>query len=130
VFGSPDPSTEVFRDIELDGDFVPGGEIEVTLEVTQAYPVPLAISCRYENTDITEDQERVAFNERTKSVYEGVLQANPGHEPGDEVGERTIRFTFSESELGDYFIACFTVASPENGIGQGFPIATEDIDPD
>ena len=122
--------TEVFRDFELesieeiDGEFPVNALIQTQVTVNQGYPVPIAISCRYENVDITDDQRKVAFNERTISVFEITLPANPGHEPGDvdEVEDQVFDFEFRVSEPGDYFIACFTVAAPENGIGRGFTI--------
>jgi hypothetical protein len=124
AFSSDFTGTEVFRDLHLESDFLTGSPIAVELEVSVSYPVPLAISCRYEDTDITDDQRAVAFNERTTSVFETALQAQPAGEPSqDKVGDtETFSFEFSVPEPGDYFIACFTVASPENGIGQGFTI--------
>jgi hypothetical protein len=131
AFSANFDGTEVFRKFALDspdvvnGEFPPGSPIEVSLTVNQGYPVPVAVSCRYENVDITDDERKVAFNERTTSVFETVLPANlDGHEPGDvdDVPDQEFNFEFSVDEPGDYFIACFTVASPENGIGRGFTI--------
>ncbi len=130
AFSSDFDGTEVFRDFSLDspdlvdGDFPAGSPIEVSLTVNQAYPVPVAISCRYEDVDITDDQRKVAFNERATSVFETVLPANPGHEPGDDedVPDQDFDFEFTVSQPGDYFIACFTVAAPENGTGRGFTV--------
>jgi hypothetical protein len=128
VFSAEFDGTEVFRDFELageetdDGFFLTGSQVEVTLTVNQGYPVPLAVSCRYENVDITDDERRVAFSERTLSVFETVLPGNPGHEPGDDesLEDQVFEFEFMAPEPGDYFIACFVVAAPENGIGRGF----------
>jgi hypothetical protein len=124
AFSSDFTGTEVFRGLHLDSDFRAGSPIAVELTVSVNYPVPLAISCRYEDTHITDDQRAVAFNERTTSVFETVLPAQPGEEPSQHnPGEtRTFNFQFSVPKPGDYFVACFTVASPENGIGQGFTI--------
>ena len=122
----------MFREFQLGGDtkagsFRAGSPIEVTLTVNQAYPVPIAVSCRYENVDITDDKRRLAFNERTLSVFETVLAANPGHEPGEDedVEDQIFEFEFVAPKPGDYFIACFVVAAPENGIGLGFSTVDE-----
>ena len=128
VFTAEFKGTEVFREFELasdqmdDGSFLAGTPIEMRLRVNQAYPVPVGISCRYENVEITDDQRQVAFNERALPVFETVLEANPGHEPGDDDGvpDQTFEFEFAAPEAGDYFIACFVVSAPENGIGRGF----------
>ncbi len=120
----------MFREFKLDspdiidGEFPAGSPIEVSLAMTQTYPVPIAISCRYENVDITDDERKVAFNERTTSVFETTLPANPGYDPGDyeDVQSQKFNFDFSVDEPGDYFIACFVVSAPENGIGRGFTI--------
>jgi hypothetical protein len=133
VFSAGDVGTEVFREFQLTGEktaggyFPAGSEIAVTLTVNQAYPVPIAVSCRYENVDITDDERRVAFNERTSSVFETVLPGNPGHEPGEHEGvqDEVFEFAFEAPEPGDYFIACFVVAAPENGIGRGFTTVEE-----
>lgn len=122
--------TELFREFELSGDetpegyFVAGGAIQVALTVNPSYPVAVAVSCRYENVDITDDQRRVAFNERTLSVFETVLPANPDSVPADDAGvpDETFEFEFEAPGPGDYFIACFAVAAPENGIGRGFTV--------
>ena len=130
VFSSDFEGTEVFREFTLDsdeaiaGEFPVGATMEVTLTVNQAYPVPVAVSCRYENVDITDDERHVAFHERALSVFETVLEANPGHHPGDDedIEDETFEFGFAAPEPGDYFIACFVVSAPENGIGRGFTI--------
>ena len=128
-FRSEFDGTEVFREFALDsdsmlgGEFITGSPIEVTLTVNQAYPVPIAISCRYEDVDITDDERQVAFNERALAVFETVLEANPGHHPREtEIDVRVTEFAFVVREPGDYFVACFTVAAPENGIGRGFTV--------
>lgn len=128
IFSAEFEGTEVFRQFALDspnlvdGYFPVGTPIEVTFKVNQAYPVPLGITCRYENVDITDDQRQVAFNERAIPVFETVLEANPGNDPGDdeEIPDQTFEFEFPAPEVGDYFIACFVIAAPENGIGRGF----------
>ena len=127
VFSAEFEGTEVFREMEMEGDLVAGTPIQVTVTMTQPYPVPLAVSCRYENTDITEEQRKVAFNERALPVYETVLQPRPGQAPGDDPDEmEEVRrgFELIVPEPGDYFLACFSVAAPENGIGRRFTIET------
>lgn len=132
-FSATFEGTEVFRefalgsDDEVNGEFPSGSEVDVAVTLRQAYPVPLRISCGYENVDITDDERKVAFNERAITVFETTLPANPEYDPPDyeDVEDQVFNFSFSEPEAGDYFIACFTVAAPENGIGRGFTI----IDP-
>ena len=129
VFSSAFDGTEIFREFALDsdsivdGEFIAGRPIEVTLRVSPVYPVPVAVSCRYEDVNITDDQRQVSFNERATSVFEVVLAENQDDRPGDTGAEvLTYEFEFDAPQPGDYFIACFTVAAPENGIGRGFTV--------
>ena len=124
VFSAGFEGTEVFRDLELDGEFRAGSAVTATVTVTQPYAAPLAVSCRYENRDITDDQRKVAFSERALPVFDAVLEAHTGPRPDDRenLAVETMSFEFTVSEPGDYFIACFTVAAPENGIGQRFTV--------
>jgi hypothetical protein len=125
VFIADFEGTEVFRDIEIEGDFVAGSPISVALTVRQPYPVPVAISCRFENADISDDQRRVVFAERSLSVFETILEPNPGPGLGDEdvdPEDMEQRFEFTVDEPGEYFLACFTLAALENGIGQRFTV--------
>jgi hypothetical protein len=125
VFSAEFEGTEVFRDLELEGDFVAGSPISATVTLRQPYPVPLAVSCRFEDRDISHEQRRVAFAERALAVYETVLEPDADHHLGDEDREPVDmehRFEFTVAEPGNYFIACFTFAAPENGIGERFTI--------
>jgi len=124
VFSADFEGTEVFRDLELAGEFTAGSPVTVTVTLTQAYPVPVALYCGYEDVDISDDERQVAFSERAQPVYEAVLGANPGDPAGEDKGAEAeaLRFDFTVNEPGDYFIACFTVAAPENGIGRRFTV--------
>lgn len=113
--------TEVFKSIVLQGDFTPNSVIDLRVEMEQPYEVPVWISCRYEDTDITDEERRIQFNERTISVYENTFEPGPGI-TSEESNPHVVEFGFQVPEPGDYFIACFTGAAPEHGIGQGFSI--------
>lgn len=124
VISAGSEGTEVFKDFEVAGDFTPGSTVQVTVEVAQPYPVSLEINCAWEDTDLDDDERAVAFEERATVVYETILEANPDADPGEEESavESTIEFEFEVDEPATYFIACFTVAAPENRIGERFTV--------
>jgi hypothetical protein len=130
VFSARFEGTEVFRELDLESesgmttDFPAASTISVTLTLKQSYPVPLAISCGYEDVDISDDERKVAFNERALIVFGTLLPANPESSPADhkEQSPQVLNLEFSVPDPGDYFFACFTPAAPENGIGQGFTV--------
>ena len=63
--------TEVFKSISVSGNRVVGSELTLNLEVAQPYPVPVQVSCYFENEDdLTDDQKMVAFQERAAKVGE------------------------------------------------------------
>lgn len=122
-FGGSFEGTEVFKDLELEGDRFANRELVLALEVNQAYPIPVRIACYYEDREnLTEDQEKVAFQERATLIGERVLPASDADSPGDDVPRETLRFAFSVPEPGNYFAACLTPAAPENGIGVEFDL--------
>ena len=122
-FGGSSQSTELFKDLELDGDFYANHELVLSVEVNQAYPVPVKVACYYEDPDnLTEDGKKVAFQERATLIGERVLVASDAGSPGDDVPNETLRFAFSVPQPGSYFAACLTPASPENGIRLDFDL--------
>jgi hypothetical protein len=115
--------TEVFKGISLSGDRVAGNELTVNLVVAQPYPVPVKISCYYEDYDkLTDDEKMVAFQERAPLIFETVLPPNPGSDPQDKVERQTLSFKFTPKEHGDYFLACLTPGAAENGYGMSFKV--------
>ena len=122
---SPAPDDNaMFQKMDLVGDRKAGSELTVTLTLKQNYPVPVRIACYYEDSDrLTEDQEKVAFEERAVRVFDMILPAAPERKPSDEdVPEQRLSFRFAVPERGDYFIACNSPASVENGTGKSFKI--------
>jgi hypothetical protein len=110
--------TELFKTIWLSGDRVVDSTLTVTLTVTQTYAVPLELACYYENSDkLTDDDYRVAFQERAKRIGEAVLE--PYAPP---LEREVLTFDFSVPEPGKYFLACMTPASPDNGLGVQFTV--------
>ncbi|HEX5369806.1 MAG TPA: hypothetical protein VFY10_10375 [Dehalococcoidia bacterium] len=115
--------TESLKELKLDGDFVAGHPLTISIEVNDAYPVPVRIACYYEDPDaVSDDQKRILFEERATEIGETVLPASPDTKPKDEVERQTLSFPFTLDQPGNYFAACITPASPENGIGESFTI--------
>ena len=123
-FGSPDPETELFEDIEISGTRTAGSPLTITLGITQAYPVAVQIACYYDlaDRDLTDDEKALPFEERATKVGERTLPASPGTEPGDEVDAVEVTFPFSINEPGRYFLACLTPSAPDNGVGTTFTV--------
>ena len=110
--------TETFKSISLAGDRSVGNELTLTVTVAQTYPVPVEIACFYEDKDhLTDDDERVAFQERARRIGETVLP--PATLPP---GRQLLTFDFSVTEPGNYFLACMTPAAADNGLGLLFTI--------
>jgi hypothetical protein len=122
VFSADFEGTEVFRDFEVEPRVPAGSPVAVAVTVSQPYPVPLAIACAYEDVELTDDERRVAFSERAQMVFEAVLEAGPPGQAGaeDDPPEQVLTFEFIVRDAGTYFLACYTVAAPENGIGRRF----------
>src|SRR4051812_35409006 len=122
-FRSEFKGTEVFKSISVSGQRVVGSELTLNVEVAQPYPVPVQVSCYFENQDdLTEDQKMVAFQERAAKVGETVLPANVGSAPQDKVDKQKLSFTFKPATPGDYFAACITPGAPDNGYGMSFTV--------
>lgn len=118
--------TELFKAIELQGERVVGSTLELTVSLNPAYPVPVQIACYYEDgSKLTDDQHKLAFQERATPIGEEVLRPATGRRPGDDVERRQLTFRFKVEEPGDYFLACLTPAAPENGLGRLFTISEE-----
>ena len=113
--------TESLKELKLDGDFVAGKPMTISIVVNDAYPVPVRIACYYEEPDaVTNDQRRILFEERATLIGETVLPASPDTKPKDKVAHQTLSYNFTIDHAGSYFAACITPASPENGIGESF----------
>jgi len=122
-FRSEFNGTEVFKSISISGERVAGAELTLNLEVAQPYPVPVQVSCYFENEDdLTDDQKMVAFQERATKIGETVLAANAGSNPQDKVEKQKLSFTFTPTTPGDYFVACITPGAPDNGYGMSFTV--------
>ena len=122
-FRSDFDGTEVFKSISLSGDRVVGSELTLTVEVAQPYPVPIKVSCYYEESEsLTDDQKMVAFQERASLMGETVLPPNVGSDPQDKVEKQTLTFKFTPEQAGQYFAACMTPAAAENGYGMSFKV--------
>ena len=116
--------TESLKELKLDGDFIAGHPLSISIEVNDAYPVPVRIACYYEEPDaVSDDQRRILFEERATLIGETVLPASPDTKPKDKVGKQTLTYNFTIDHAGSFFAACITPASPENGIGESFTVA-------
>ena len=115
--------TESLKELKLDGDFVAGQPLSISITVNDAYPVPVRIACYYEKPDaVTDDQRRILFEERATLIGETVLPASANTKPKDKVTHQTLSYNFTIDPPGSYFAACITPASPENGIGESFDV--------
>jgi len=122
-FGGSFDGTELFKDLEIEGDRFANRPLIIAVEVNQSYSVPVRVACYYEDREnLTEDEEKVAFHERAVLIGDRVLEPSGAEEPADDVARETLRFPFSVPEPGSYFAACLTPASPENGIGTDFEL--------
>ena len=122
-FRSEFKGTEVFKSISITGDRIVGSELTLTVEVAQPYPVPVKVSCYYEDEDsLTDDQKMVAFQERAPLIGEQVLPANVGSDPQDKVEKQTLSFKFKPESPGTYFAACVTPGAADNGYGMSFTV--------
>src|SRR3989304_3897617 len=75
--------TEVFKGIALSGERVAGGELTMTLTVSQGYAVPVRIACLYENRSTRPPGwQKLAFEERATLIGGTVLPADVGAKPG------------------------------------------------
>ncbi|HLF79444.1 MAG TPA: hypothetical protein VJB57_18335 [Dehalococcoidia bacterium] len=110
--------TEMFKTISLAGERAPNAQLTVTVAFTQTYPVPVELACFYESGDkLSDDDYRVAFQERAKRIGEVVL---PPYTP--PLKREVVSFDFSVPEPGNYFLACLTPAAADNGLGLLFTI--------
>jgi hypothetical protein len=116
--------TELFQSIDLSGQREINSELTLSLTITQGYPVPVHIACYYEDgSKLTDDQHKLAFQERATLIGETVLPGDIRERPGgSEVKAQKLSYKFRLAEPGDYFLACLTPASPENGLGYLFTI--------
>jgi hypothetical protein len=115
--------TELIENLRISGDFVVNGQLVVSIEVNNAYPVPVRVACMYDReTGLSDEEKRIAFHDRAIVVGERILEPRQGTKPSDDVENVGLSFQFSVPQPGSYFIACITPASPENGIGRSFII--------
>jgi hypothetical protein len=145
-----DPETEVFRDLELDGEFVTGGLLNLSLYHAQIYTVPVNINCEVIAVDDSLVPTPIATATETPTLAPGVtptslplpapretpenrvmdfmvdsLQPN---EEGGPVGEATpvlgsVEFEFRAPDLpGDYVLRCYTPQDDNNSISEPFTI--------
>jgi hypothetical protein len=122
-FRSEFKGTEVFKSISVSGDRVVGSELTLNVEVAQPYPVPVEVTCYFENEDdLTDDQKMVAFQERAAKAGETVLPPTVGSNPQDKVDKQKLTFTFTPKTAGDYFVACVTPGAADNGYGTSFTV--------
>jgi hypothetical protein len=122
-FRSNFEGTEVFKSISLSGERVVGTELTLNVEVAQPYPVPLQITCYYEDPDaLTDDEKSLAFQERAPVIGNTVLPARVGSDPQDKVEKQKLSFKFKVDQPGTYFVACLTPGAAENGYGLSFTV--------
>jgi hypothetical protein len=130
TFSESFEGTELFKSIRLTGDLKVGSELTLTLNVNQGYPVPVQVGCYYEaGSRLTDDQLKLAFQERATFIGGEELPAALDHKPGDDVVREDLVFKFTIDEAGEYFLACLTPAAPENGLGHLFEIVNADGSP-
>jgi len=123
AFRSDFEGTEVFKSISLSGERVVGSELTLNVEVAQPYPVPILVTCYYEDPEaLTDDELMVAFQERAPVIGKKVLPPREGGDPQDKVEKQKLSFTFKVDQPGSYFAACLTPGAAENGYGLSFTV--------
>jgi hypothetical protein len=115
--------TELFKEVELSGDRIVNRPLTVTMELNEAYPVPVRVACYYDKSrGLSDDQKKIAFHERAVLIGQRDIGGTAGSRPDEEVTPTYISFQFSIPEPGQYFLACITPAAPDNGIGKRITI--------
>ena len=115
--------TELIKEVEVTGDRFVNRQLTVTMELNEAYPVPVRVACYYENQNrLSKDERKVAFHERATLIGQQMLEPTPTGRPDEKVERSSVSFEFTVSEPGDYFLACITPAAPDNGIGKRFRV--------
>jgi hypothetical protein len=101
-----------------------GTALKIDLTVTQGYPVPVEVACYYEDeSHLTDDQKQVVFHERAALAAKTVLSpATEGRPNQKHLPEQHLTFDLTIVAPGDYFLACLTPASGDNGLGVGLKI--------
>jgi hypothetical protein len=141
-FGSGPDETERFKDLTVVGAFVPGGELTLTLEYMQQYPVTVDVSCDLLRLDLPPAPTRtpgptatptpasipkVRPTPRSKAA-DILLHTLPEHRDGGAVGEATpvagtLRHTFgAPAEPGRYAVRCYTPRDENNVISERITI--------
>ncbi len=121
------PSTELFKEIALSGERVPGRELTVTVTVSQGYPVPVRVACLYEKErQLSKEEKELSFAERATLIGETVLPPASAGRPGDAGTTRRLSFTFSVPEAGSYDLACMTPAAADNRLVLSFKVDAAD----
>ncbi len=123
-FGAGGGEVEMFQGMRIAGERRAGSELILTVGLTSTYPVPVRVSCFYEDYDaLSDDQRRLSFEERAIKIGELVLEpVEDGRPPERDVPIKTLTFRFTVTRPGDYFVACNTPAAADNGVGMSFEI--------
>ncbi len=149
-FGEASSETEIFKDLRIDGPFVAGEPLKVTLSYAQQYPVALAIKCDLLSVediptvtppptetvsplDLRRTPEptlpriplvRPTPKNKVREIFGTTLQPN---EDGGPVGEATpvldaIELSFFAPKPGEYLVWCYTPRDLTNGIFEDLTI--------
>ena len=129
--------TEIFQDLQVTGDFVTGGALQLVLIYEQPYPADIAVECALLGADArtkrlatptptgTPDiRQRFQANKITRLLYE-TISANPDGGPIDEATPipGMIEYGFTAPSVpGTYRLVCYTPADSNNAIKRTFVI--------
>jgi len=104
--------------------YAAGALLKVDLVYTQGYPVPVEVACYYnDESHLTDDQKNVVFQERAALAAKTVLPpATEGRPDQKHLPQQHFTFDLTIAAPGDYFLACITPASADNGLGAGLKI--------
>ena len=150
-FGEASEETEVFKDVSIEGPFIAGEPITLSVEIAQQYPVDLLIRCDLLTMEdvptvtptVTETLSALAPRRTPEPTLARIPRVRPTpvnklmevlgttvqpNAQGGPVGEatpvlETLERRFLAPEPGDYTIWCYTPADLNNGIFQDFSVA-------
>lgn len=143
-FGEASNETEIFKDLTIEGSFVPGGSLAVTLSYAQQYDVKLKIQCDLLSVEdiptvtplptgtlspltLVHTPEptvpriplvRPTPTNKLREIFGTTLEPN---NDGGPVGEATpvlgtLEMRFRAPEVGEYLVWCYTPLDLNNAI--------------
>lgn len=106
-YQDPEPGTEFFESLEIDGDTTPGGGLTMTVAITQTYSVEVQSVCELR-------QEKATLREIGRDLIPPHPEGSPEATPVSSAHSHN----FSVDEPGKYFVECLTPLDEDNYIAK------------